>query len=377
MLHSFNLSKPRLLLVDDEPINLNILSRIFSGTCEIDTAANGRIALEKFANNTYDVILLDIMMPDVDGLEVLKTIRETTDIMELPIVLISAISDKHAVTHGIRLGANDYITKPIDIDIVQARVGTQIAVKQLVNERKRLVAQLQTANDMKMRMMQVASHDLKNPINNLQILASLMHKDHDHDPKTKRFLQMTDESVSTMLHVVEDFLDSSINQDGLNVAISPVESYPIIESVVNQYAVAASEKSITFETEHAGGIVLADQKRLMQVIGNLVSNAVKYSPRGSTVRIMTETTDAHRWRLKVIDQGGGIPPDEFEHLFKPFSKDKISTKPTAGESSTGLGLWIVYEMVRLQDGRVGAENLSEGGCCFWIELPLTETIAHP
>ena len=370
MSNLFQEARPRLLVVDDEPFNVQLITRIFQRTCDITPATNGREALQALANNPFDVVLLDIMMPEISGLDVLKIVRSTADLAELPVVLISALGDKEEVVRGIRLGANDYITKPVDADIVQARVSTQVKIKQLRDERARMIAKLQVANEMKSRMMQVASHDLKNPLNNLQMLTQVMRKQIEENSKVNKLLNMQQDSLDAMLRVVLDFLDSSISTSSqIHVELRPLDCVTLVRQVLNQYSVAAHNKQIALEHEVIAGEIIADDNRFLQVLGNLVSNAIKYSPKGGHVRLSTEST-GRTWRLTVHDSGTGIPEAEQEFLFKPFSKNEISTQPTAGEASTGLGLWIVYEMMRLQDGTVGMYNHPEGGAAFWIELPL-------
>jgi two-component system sensor histidine kinase/response regulator len=361
---------PRLLVVDDEAVNLQLLKRLFESTCIIDTAMNGHEALQFLDQNSYDVVLLDIMMPKTSGLDVLKLIRASADLSELPVILISALNDNEEVARGIRLGANDYITKPVDMDIVQARVSTQIKIKQLRDERAQMIKYLQAANEMKARMMQVASHDLKNPLNNLQLLTQLIRNNLDDHAKIDKLLRMQESSLEAMLHVITDFLDSSISSQ-IHVTMRPLDCASIIRQVLNQYSVAAHNKQISLETDRLEGVVIADNNRLLQVVGNLLSNAIKYSPKGGKVRLGTEIK-GKLWRLILRDSGTGVLEEEQEFLFKPFSKHAISTQPTAGEASTGLGLWIVYEMMRLQAGSVGMYNHPEGGACFWIELPLAE-----
>ena len=364
--------RPHLLIVDDELSNRELLTRIFQRTCDVTTATNGRQALELLVEQAFDVVLLDIMMPQLNGLDVLKIIRNSADMSELPVVLISAMDDKSDVTRGLRLGANDYITKPIDIDTVQARINTQVMLCQLIDERTRLIARLQSANEMKARMMQVASHYLKNPLNNLRILFNVIRRRSGSDENIHKLSAMADDSIDAMLQVVEDFLDNGIeSSDAVTLDIRPVDSSQVLRRVLNQYAVAAHHKRIRLEASDKGGMVLADSNRLAQVIGNLVSNAIKYSPPHTTVTVQTQQ-ETPVWRLQVLDEGPGIPADEREYLFQPFSKHKISTEPTAEESSTGLGLWIVHEMLRLQEGRVGLDEAPGGGACFWIELPLAE-----
>jgi two-component system sensor histidine kinase/response regulator len=369
-------AKPQLLIVDDEQFNVELLRRIFNRTCDVGVAYDGREALEMMVERDYDVVLLDIMMPVLNGLDVLKIIRNTADISRLPVILISAISDKNDVARGIRLGANDYIIKPIDVDTVQARVNTQITLKRMSDERHKMIARLQSANEMKARMMQVASHDLKSPLTNLKMMNAVMKRHIGEDAKLNRLLNMSEESVKGMIHIVEDFLSSSAaNDTEIRVNLKAVDIQTIIKQVINQYALAAHNKNITLHLERTDGLVIADPKRMMQVIGNLVSNAIKYAYKGTTVTLKT-TLENNLWRLYVIDQGPGIRPEEHEFLFQPFSKIQISTKPTDGEESTGLGLWIVHEMMKLQDGRVGLDSPDDGGCAFWIELPTAPNTAE-
>jgi two-component system, sensor histidine kinase and response regulator len=373
---SYENSKPCLLVVDDEEINLQLLTRLFQ-EYDIDTAMDGQAALNQLQAKTYDLVLLDIMMPVLNGLEVLRTIRRTKDIATLPVILVSAVTERADVARGIRLGANDYITKPLDVDIVRARVTTQIMMKQLMDERHRHIGQLQQLNDVRTRMVQVASHDLKNPLNNLRMLARIMR---DEAVSPEKILELTDimeNSLGTMLGVIEGFLDSQlVGSDEFALSMQPVDTEAIIQQVVSQYMVAAQQKQINL---HVNGLsssrILADANRLQQVLSNLVSNAIKYSPIGSSVTVSSETAD-NRWRLRVIDEGPGIPEDEHHHLFQPFSTNKISTKPTGGESSTGLGLWIVKQMIELQDGTVGVEFPKEGGSVFWLELAIVPQTAE-
>ena len=364
--------RPRLLIADDDKMSLFLMREILDDVGDIDTALDGREALLFMEEYEYDLVILDIMMPIMTGLDILQVIRSSKDIAALPVILVSGISDQQKVAWGIRMGANDFMSKPIDTNILHARVSTQLRLKQLHDERNHLIDKLQSANQLKTRMMQIASHDLKNPLNNLKMLTTIMVKEADAHEKLSKMLGMQTDSLETMVTVVNDFLDSAVTHtDELTLQIEPLSCKPILRQVISQYSVAAKTKNIKLILGKIRGIILADERRLIQVIGNLVSNAIKYSPKDSDVRIFTQIDDDNQlWRLNVLDSGEGIPEDEQKYLFKPFSKTHISTEPTAGEASTGLGLWIVSEMMAIQNGRVGMENAEGNGACFWVELPL-------
>jgi two-component system, sensor histidine kinase and response regulator len=366
-MHPRTFVESRILVVDDEEHNRQLVERIFSRHYEIVCASDGKEALEKLAQESFDVVLLDIMMPNMGGLECLERIRKRFNNTELPVILISALAERKGVAHGIAMGANDYIIKPLDVDDVTARVHTQIKLKTITDERRRMIDYLQSMLERQERMMRVASHDLKNPINNLKLLNRLLRKSFEGDEDMMKLIVMAEQSITSMTNIVTGFLDVSHQDvDKMKVDLRPVNASQIINEVINQYQVSAFDKDIRIFAKDIHGTVIADSHRFAQVVSNLVSNAIKYSPMHSDVVLETLQQD-RTWQLTIYDQGEGVPESERERLFQPFSH--ISTKPTNGEPSTGLGLWIVREMIRLQNGEVGAHFPEEGGSQFWIQLP--------
>jgi len=363
-------NRPRILVVDDEEMNRDLLARVLDRYYDVDTVENGKKALALLQNTSYDVILLDMMMPVMNGTETLMHIRANADLAELPVIIVSAVSETRNVADAIQMGANDYITKPIDIPIVKARVETQVLLKRMMDERREAIGALQMANLMKAQMMQVASHDLKNPVNNVKMALALLKDVLPEQEELDSLMQVANEGIESMIEIIHDFLSSNaVDNNGISVVISETEAAPIVAQVVEQYSLAARVKDISVDMMLENAMILADSRRLQQVFGNLLSNALKYSPREGMVWVRS-LVKGDVWRLEVQDSGAGIPENERRHLFSPFSKNLISTEPTDGESSTGLGLWIAAEMVRLQGGKIGMDSPAEGGCCFWFELPL-------
>jgi two-component system sensor histidine kinase/response regulator len=346
-------NRARILIVDDEVLNQKVLKYILQADYELAYAQNGVEALELLRSQSFDLVLLDMRMPIMDG--------ATT---------LTATSELNEVVSSIRLGANDYITKPLDAPLVKARVETQILLKRLMDERREAIKALEAANQLKARMMQVASHDLRNPLNNLKMLLAFIRASLQNPSAIESVLPIADQGIETMLHIIQDFL-STVTFDGTGVplVLEQLRGSRLVEQVVEQYSLVANAKAIQLDLQVQDAWVIADGQRLQQVIGNLLSNAIKYSPPGSQVLVRSCRTE-EQWRLEIYDSGAGIPENERCYLFTPFSKNLISTQPTDGESSTGLGLWIAAEMMRLQSGRIGMESPEQGGCCFWLELPL-------
>lgn len=367
--------KPRILVVDDEAVNRLLLSRILRANAEIVEAADGMQALDRLAAGTFDLVLLDIMMPRMDGFQVLKAIRSTPETTDLPVILISALTENDNIVRGLQLEANDYITKPIDIDVVLARVDTQLKLKTTMDLQKRAISELQAAQNMKDRLFRIASHDLRAPLANMRLVQTLLRDYIADQPEALEILEMLNVTVDKMRSIVEDFLDMAAFQGGnIEIRMQSVPVAPIVNAVVAQYSMTAFKKNIALVTDDLPGIVQADPPKLEQVLNNLVSNALKYSPSDTTVTITSAQHD-DRVRIMIADQGPGIPEDERDRLFKEFSK--LSTRPTGNEASSGLGLWIVKQIITLQGGTVGVDNPPEGGSIFWVELASGESSSSP
>lgn len=364
-------TKPLVLSVDDERYNLTLLERMLRSAYRIISVTNGQAALDTLNQAPFDLILLDITMPEMDGLHTLECIRRKAETADIPVILISALADGQDVARGLEAGANDYITKPIDLDVTLARVRTQIALKKLQDERKQTIVELKAVQEMKDRLLRMASHDLKGPLMNVRMAAALISEtSRDCIPQGENLLNAIDSSVDTMQNVIKDFLDTAALQTGvLDLHLGAVVLDALVDEIVAEHKVNAMRKNIAVSVHDIGGTIYADEARFRQALGNLVSNAIKYSPRETTVSIWAEC-QGEKLGVFVADQGPGIPVQEQNKLFTQFGK--LSPRPTGGESSTGLGLWIVKHLVTIQNGDVGYETLPEGGSMFWIQMPVRE-----
>ena len=358
---------PHILIVDDEFSNRMLLQRLLMHGNRLTEAEDGRQTLALLQQETFDLVLLDIMMPDISGLDVLQQIRATPEIADLPVILISALNENDNIVHGLQIGANDYIVKPFDIDVISARVETQLQLKKTMDIQKQAIAELEAAQNLKDRLFRIASHDLKSPLANVNLAERLLRQMINEDPTAIEILDQVKATVLQMNKVIEDFLDMAACQSGnIEINLAPVEVQSTIADVLNQYHMTAVEKDIVLGTGTLPGMIYADQPRVAQVLSNLVSNAIKYSPPGTTVSIWSEVIN-DRVRINIADEGPGIPVEERSRLFTEFGK--LSNRPTGNESSTGLGLWIVKHMVTLQHGTIDVDCPSDGGSIFWVEFP--------
>ncbi len=356
-----------ILVVDDDVSIRLLLTHCLENQYLVTTAANGREALALLEQQQFDLVLSDVRMPEVDGFAVLAAVRDNPEYAHIPVILISGLADNPDIAKGLELGANDYITKPIDRRLVLARIRTQITLQEALQQHEQTITELQSIQLMRDRFFHIASHDLKNPMNNIRMAHFLMRELDDDDPSWDVLLNNIEASLDTMESIVSDFLDmAAIQSRALDLDFQAVTVEEALWEVIIQYNISAQKKDIVVKIDDGSGVIRADFRRLVQALSNLVSNAIKYSPRGSEITLFTHQT-AEVVRIFIRDQGTGIPDEERAMLFSEFGK--LSTKPTEGEGRTGLGLWIVKQLVTLQGGSVGAEFPEAGGSVFWVELP--------
>lgn len=362
---------PHILIVDDDPAIRTLLIYTIKSYYRVTTAESGNEALTILQNTDIDVVLLDIMMPHTNGLETLKTIREHPTLSDTPVILCSALTDNENVVAGLKLGANDYIKKPFDRQVLLARLKTQVELKRLMDERRHTIEELKSAQVTRDNLFRVVSHDLKNPVANIVMAEAVLREQLADDPLGLQVMDTVTSALNTMQEVIEDFLDVVILQSGkleLTYESTPVDA--VLSNAILQFHMQADEKNVHINMNNITGNVWADEGKLQQVVCNLLSNAIKYSPNDGTIKIWTEQTNDDSLCLYIGDEGAGIPEAERHLLFTEFGK--LTPRPTADESSTGLGLWIVKTLTEMMGGQVGANFPDEGGSVFWIKLPIAQ-----
>jgi two-component system, sensor histidine kinase and response regulator len=367
-------AKPaNILIADDFENSAALLGRLVEQMGHMATITNdGQDVLNLMEGNPYDLIIMDVRMPQMSGFDTLAAIRKQYDMEQLPVILLSALTSNKDIIRGLEGGANDYVTKPFTLSILKTRISSQLRLKRLADERREMLNALQHANEMKTRLMRVASHDLKNPIHNLGLMLADM--DADTSLHNQERLLSAQRTVDYMRGIVEEFLSLEfLREDGFGAKSEPVFLDHLAMQVTKDYAYAAEQKAITIHSDVQQILVIADPRLMYQALSNLVSNAVKYTRPNTTIRLAT-TVAGKAVRLHVRDQGDGIPVAEVDKLYKPFSR--LSTRPTGGESSTGLGLWIVKQAMEAQGGMVGLNRDYTDGADFYVQLPLLDEIAE-
>jgi signal transduction histidine kinase len=351
----------RLLIVDDEEVIRDLFGiQLRREGYTVSTAGSAQQALDVLAAERIDLVLLDMNLPDMSGLVLLQKLRETYSILDLPVIIISGAGHRDDIVAGLQSGANDYLTKPIDLGIVRARIQTQLSLHQL-----------KEIND---KFSRIAGHDLKKPVILMLDMARQLQQSNARKDLSAEDLDATlsllIEAGQYMQQLIESLLElRSVHNGRMRLTRLPTDLGAIVRQAVTRNMGYAKSKGIALRMEFTTELppILADDLRLMQVLDNLIGNAIKFSPAATQITVRTRRENGHIL-CEVADQGPGIADEDRSKLFVEHAR--LRNKPTGNETSTGLGLSICREMVTLHGGDTGARNNPGGGTTFWFRLPL-------
>lgn len=358
------MSAGRILIVDDAAENLRVLHELLKAEGYVVlTAMRGEVALTAArAPQPPDMVLLDVRMPGMDGYEICRRLKADPATRDIPVMFLSAGGDMADKVEGFRAGGVDYVTKPFQVEEVLARVATHLAL----SRQRREIAALSGLKD---QLIRTISHDLKNPLTivlgNAEYLLSSLAPLTEED--RRRLVSGIQRRGEEMLRLVTDLLDLSRIEEGMPLERRPLELGALAERQVKD----AQERGADVRFEPAAGpvTVSADGERLGQVIANLVSNAIKYTPPGGTVTVSV-ARESGFGLLCVRDSGLGIPAEALPRVFEPFYRvDRPDHRKVEG---TGLGLSIVKALVEQHGGDVRVASAPGQGSTFTVRLPLAE-----
>ncbi len=367
------IKKEKILVADDSGVTRHIMRYFFKKNgYNVEMAPDGEAALKLLPGFKPDIIVTDCFMPKMDGFALTARVREMKEYRHVPIIMVTASSNKSDVLHGLAAGANDYIVKPFDESELLARIGTHLRNKELYEELLKEKEGLRAVNAEKDKFLSIAAHDLRNPLSSIQGYARLLHEG-DHDAATaKKFLEIIIDASDGMLKLLEDLLDiSKIEVGAVLLQRRPLDLAPVVQNRVNLADVVAKQKEIAITCSLSRGtIVDMDKHKMEQVIDNLLSNAIKFTMPNKHIHVLVENAGSFV-KVSIRDEGVGIPAEEQPRLFKPFSRTTV--RPTGNEKSTGLGLAIAHKIVNAHGGEIGVESKVGSGSVFFFTLPKTST----
>ena len=362
----------KILIIDDDRLNIRILASILQNEgFAITEGDSGERALELYEEIKPDLVLMDVVLPGIDGFAACRELRARHGDDTAPIIFITAKQESDDIVEGLAAGGVDYLPKPFRRKESLARIRTHLQNRILGEQQKALVDQLKAANQAKNRLLGMAAHDLRNPLASIRGLSEFL-RDGTVGQLTADQLDLANtifETSQSMLTLLNELLDvATIEAGELKIHKEPNNLTELVEKAVYLNNINANKKNtkIVFSPPEEAPIVRLDQAKIKQVMDNLLSNAVKYSPPGSIVNVRISGYHP-AFTIAVQDQGKGIPENERHQLFKDFTT--LSSKPTGGEKATGLGLAICRKIIEAHRGAITATNLPHGGCEFSVMLP--------
>jgi len=356
-----------VLIVDDNPVNLRVMiQHLAEEGYETRIAQNGHEALEQLALALPDIILLDIMMPGMDGFETCRHIKEIPSADNIPIIFMTALSETENKVKGLRLGAVDYITKPFQHEEVLARINTHLTI------RRQQVA-LNQLNATKDRFFSIIAHDLRGVFNPLMISTDMLIKiaTKEESQKMIKFANSVKKSTHNAYELLENLLTwSRCQRNSIEVTITKMDIGQVIEKNMALYIEKAEQKNITLSHNVSRGVLAyADRNITDTILRNLIANALKFTQPGGSVNISIEPKE-ESVHVSVSDNGTGIDQNGMEKLFKTDSKYK--KKGTANEHGTGLGLILCKELSIKNKGNIWVTSEPGKGSTFTFSLKTQE-----
>ncbi len=357
----------KVLVVDDSPSSCDFLKALIEKQCFQVTAVQS--AEQAFSlidqGEEFRIILVDLIMDGMDGFGLMGKLRARYDMTKMSIIGISGKASSDQIAQFMKYGGNDFILKPFQQEQVSCRVNS---VAQMLEQFDRLGA----LNQQKNELLGMAAHDIRGPLGVVMSATSMLKKDVQSDHGQK-LLSLASEAADNMEELLDQLLDVSAVEDAnISIHLARFNLDDLLQSCVDESRLLAEDKEqeLMLTVPREPVVVDADQLRIKEVIQNLLSNAIKYSQVGAPIEVRL-STNGKKARLEVIDEAGGIPEGEQHLLFKPFSQ--ISTKPTAGERSTGLGLSICQRVMKLHDGELKYRSNRQVGSIFEVTLPAVES----
>ena len=367
-----NRSDYKILIVDDVVSNVLLLKILLTNEkFKVCTANCGNMCIEQAKAEKPDLILLDVMMPDISGFDTAGILKKDPETADIPIIFLTALNNPSDLVHGFQVGANDFLTKPFNKEELIVRVMHQIALVAAKRLIQRQNEELRATISNRDKMYSVIAHDLRSPMASIRMVLNLVVSAVSPDTVGPELFELLDKAnrESEECHdLLDNLLKWTKSQTGrLNVVLQDLDLCDIVPGVVDIFEMIAMTKNIklVYESSTSPLVVRADNDMLKTVVRNFMSNAIKFSPEGSSIEI-TMKEEGDFARVSVRDHGVGIAPERLETIFHKGE----TTYGTSGEEGSGLGLQLCADFARKIGGDVSVESTLGEGSTFSVFVPL-------
>ncbi|MCI7400842.1 MAG: hybrid sensor histidine kinase/response regulator [Prevotella sp.] len=373
---SINRSDYKILVVDDVVSNVLLLKILLTNEkFQVLTANNGNSCIETAKREHPDLILLDVMMPDISGFDTAVILKKEKETADIPIIFLTALNSPADLVHGFQVGANDFLTKPFNKEELVMRVMHQIS---LVAAKRIIVQQndeLRRTINNRDKMYSVIAHDLRSPMASIRMVLNLVVQTVSPEaigPEMYYLIDKANKETEETHDLLDNLLKWTKSQTGrLKVAYQDFEVMDVVTGVYGIFTMIAETKNIalTMEENVTGLKVRADKDMLNTVVRNFLSNAIKFTPEGSAIEIIVDKKDDFA-KISIRDHGVGIAPDRIEGLFHKGE----TTYGTNNEEGSGLGLQLCKDFAVKNGGDVMVESVLGEGSTFSVLVPILKDV---
>lgn len=356
--------KQKVLVVDDVTKNIQLVANFLKQAgYDINYAVSGKSALSHVKKEKFDLILLDVMMPEMDGFEVCSKLKKNSESKDIPVIFLTAKTDIDSVTRGFQEGGVDYITKPFNKNELLARVRTHLELQQ----QKRSLKELNATKD---KFFSIIAHDLKGPLNQLLGLSEILQKEMEggKEVEVSKVAKLINESAKSGRSLLENLLEWSRSQTGtINFNPSDLKIKNVTSEVVDLFENNAIQKNIHIKSTISEEVkAIADENMVKTILRNLISNSLRFTQEGGNVTLGSTMKDEFVV-VSVSDNGIGLKSADIKKLFKlDINPNSIGESK---EKGTGLGLILCKEFIDIIGGEIWVESEFGKGSTFKFSMP--------
>ena len=372
----------RILIVDDEERNVKLVKgMIMSEQYEVATATCGQEALDYLESDLPDLIVLDVMMPDIDGFEVCSRLKQDEVTRHIPVLMVTALMEKEHRVKAMEVGADDFLSKPVDRTELLVRVKSLLRIKsyhdKVLESNEQITAknmELEKLEQTKEELTHMVVHDLMNPLSVISMgLDLLMFDQLTYTDEQKKTMQQCYHNCDELKRMIQSMLDIHKMEDGkLQPVSKEVEISELIENLMESFQASAEYNQIELEIDSldSGHTIYGDEMLIKRIISNLISNAIRHTPPFGKVKIGVSGVKGNgSLQLSVSDTGEGIEPQYHDKIFERFEQVDLK-KSGAKLGSSGLGLAFCKMAVEAHGGDIWVESDGSGnGSTFYLKVP--------
>ncbi|MCB9008858.1 MAG: hybrid sensor histidine kinase/response regulator [Ardenticatenaceae bacterium] len=376
-----------ILVVDDNAVIRQIMKlALEQNQHHVTLAGDGREAIDLMRAHFFDLILLDIMMPNLNGFQVLELMSQEPDLAAIPVIVVSADSQIDSAIRCIELGAEDYLVKPPNQTLLRTRVNTSLRKKFLHDheqahqaEMEQLYEAVKSANYAKTEFIAMAAHELRNPIAQIATTNELLKRVGPLNETQAQLLGKVNFSLERMQALIVDLDDISRLETGnIRLEVNRLDLRQLILKIIESldHDIAIKEHSLDVDVPENLPLILADRDRMIQVLTNLLSNAIKYTPNNGEISVTAVYEQRHQAvHVTIKDTGLGIHAEEQKKIFSKFFRSQDSD--VQARPGTGLGLFITKSLIEKQNGRIWFHSQYGEGTAFHFMLPVAPDKPEP